>query len=176
MATREMSRKLANAKIDSGSGVNIQIQEPIVNSMAPEELKMYEFNHHCISLMMFSFSTSIDRTQNERRWEPARKTRKQQRSPFTRFRCGICKQTFTTRFAQTRHLSNFHQKKKERKRQRKQDQMVEKLKKKIEIQNKKILKLERGKKPKGCPPHPYHYCNMCGEEFKTACIKRDHQR
>jgi hypothetical protein len=62
MATREMSRKLPNAKIDSGSGVNIPIEEPIADPMASEELKMYDFNHHCFSLMIFSFSASIDRT------------------------------------------------------------------------------------------------------------------
>ena len=40
MATREMSRKLPNAKIDSGSGVNIEIEKPKADSIPPEETKV----------------------------------------------------------------------------------------------------------------------------------------
>lgn len=53
----------------------------------------------------------------ERIQHPARKPKHLQWTVFDHFVCGKCQATFTTRFAQSRHLRTFHTEEKERKRQ-----------------------------------------------------------
>lgn len=120
--------------------------------------------------------------KQERRWEPARKPRHLQWSAIDRFVCGQCKATFTTRFAQSRHLQRTnHAVKRENKRDREKTSMATSTVKRMQrnhIRRKHLRDLMglADWKPKGRPRHSQHACGCCGRELASASKKRDHQR
>ncbi len=107
-------------------------------------------------------------------WEPARKPRHQQHTAVNRFICDRCHTKFTTRFAQTRHFRTFHTMEKEQKRRAIKERKLEAMRRKQQVSKKEQELLPVIKRPRGRPAHPNHICISCGEQFETACRKRDH--
>lgn len=87
---------------------------------------------------------------------PGRKPRHLQWSAIDRFICGKCHTTFTTRYAQTRHMNNYHSPKNELKRELAMSKQKEVEKNKEERQRKREMKAQMIKKKNGRPPHPHH--------------------
>ena len=110
----------------------------------------------------------------EKIWEPARKPLKQQYRKLNRFTCGKCQTTFTTRFAQSRHLGAYHTEEKKLKRQKAKELILERALRKKE-RERTLTAPQVPKKPRGRPPYPIHMCKKCDLICKTARKKRDHQ-